>query len=207
MDRPDTELHQSFVRPSASTPQALAPASSESCDSVENGFTCRPDISHLWGQYSPYYSVQSEISPNVPPQCSITFAQILSRHGARFPSAKKSKKYRKTVSKIQKHVHSFKGKYKFLKHYDYSLGADDLTVFGVQEMVNSGLDFYERYADLAKSVSKGPFVRASGEQRVVDSANHFTMAFHTAKVSAAGDDAAYPYDLVVISERKGSNNT
>lgn len=178
-----------------------------SCDSVENGFTCRPDISHSWGQYSPFYSVPSEISPNVPPQCDITFAQILSRHGARYPNTKKSKKYGKTVSRIQKNVHSFTGNYTFLEKYDYALGAEQLTAFGVQEMVNSGMAFYERYADLANDVSKGPFVRASGGQRVVDSANNFTLGFHNAKAAAAGTDLSYPYGLIVISEDDGSNNT
>ena len=111
------------------------------------------------------------------------------------------------MSEIQEKVHSFTGNYTFLEEYNYALGAEQLTAFGVQEMVNSGTEFYERYADLAIKVSKGPFVRASGLQRVVDSANHFTSGFHTAKASTAGSDPSYPYDLVVISEAEGSNNT
>ena len=104
-------------------------------------------------------------------------------------------------------MHSFAGDYKFLEKYNYALGAEQLTAFGVQQMVNSGTEFYERYADLANRVSKGPFVRASSEQRVVDSANHFTSGLHTAKASTIGSDSAYPYELVVISEAQGSNNT
>ena len=111
------------------------------------------------------------------------------------------------MSKIQKNVHSFPGNYKFLEKYNYALGAEQLTAFGVQEMVDSGKVFYERYADLANSVSEGPFVRTSSEQRVVDSANNFTMAFHTAKASAGGSDRSFPYELVVLREGKGSNNT
>ncbi len=113
------------------------------------------------------------------------------------------------MSKIQKNVHSFTGDYQFLEKYHYALGAEQLTAFGVQEMVNSGTAFYERYADLANQLPKGPFVRASSAQRVVDSANHFTSGFHTAKVTTSPkiSDPSYPYELVVISEADGSNNT
>ena len=104
-------------------------------------------------------------------------------------------------------MHSFTGDYQFLEKYHYDLGAEQLTAFGVQEMVNSGTVFYERYAELANRVSKGPLVRAASGQRIVDSANHFSSGFHTAKVSTSGVDPAYPYELVVISEAKGSNNT
>ena len=111
------------------------------------------------------------------------------------------------MSKLQKNVRSFKGDYKFLEKYNYALGAEQLTAFGVQEMVNSGTEFYERYADLAKTLVGGPYVRASGQQRVIDSANHFTSGFHTAKASTAGGDTAYPYNVTVISEAKGFNNS
>lgn len=57
-----------------------------SCDSVLQGYQCEPEISHYWGQYSPFYSVPSEISADVPRGCSVTFAQVLSRHGARDPT-------------------------------------------------------------------------------------------------------------------------
>ena len=193
-----------FIQPESAQ---SAPQSPKSCDSVKEGYTCQTDISRLWGQYSPYYEVESEIPPGVPPQCTITFAQILSRHGARFPNPKKTKRYGKTIEKIQKNVRSFKGKYAFLQKYKYDLGADDLTPFGVQEMVNSGTDFFNRYEDLVKKLDKGPFVRASDQQRVVDSATNFTAGFHTAKVAAAVTDKAYPYDTVLINEQPGSNNT
>lgn len=176
-----------------------------SCDSLDQGYHCRIRISHDWGQYSPYFKLSSEISPDVPTGCNVTFAQILSRHGARDPTSKKTLKYAKTMSRVQSSVQHFKGDYAFIAHYNYSLGADQLTAFGKQEMVHSGTGFFDRYESLARSCT--PFFRASGERRVVESAQWFASGLHQAKVGSAGiEDKDYPYDVTVISEAKGSNN-
>jgi hypothetical protein len=177
-----------------------------SCDSIKDGFQCQPNISHYWGQYSPYFSVPSEISSEVPQGCEITFAQVLSRHGARDPTAIKTLEYAAVIKKIQENVPEFTGPYAFLKDYKYTLGADQLTTFGQQELVNLGTAFYNRYNSLAKNFV--PFVRASGQERVIQSAQNFTQGFHGARVadkSSAPDN--YPYPILVISEADGSNNT
>ena len=178
-----------------------------SCDGVNRGYQCRPAISHYWGQYSPYYSVPSEISSKVPSGCKVTFAQTLSRHGARDPTASKTTSYNATIQKIKSNVKEFSGAYAFLANYEYTLGADQLTVFGEQEMINSGTKFYNRYKGLTESFT--PFVRASSEDRVVESAENFTQGFHQARLADKGASGAdeYPYPIVVISEADGSNNT
>ncbi|KAL1297851.1 hypothetical protein AAFC00_006378 [Neodothiora populina] len=165
---------------------------------------CETDISHLWGQYSPFFSVPSEISAEVPPQCTITFAQVLSRHGARDPTASKTAAYNKTIAKIQAGSKNLTGKYAFISDYRYTLGADQLTTFGQQELVDSGADFYTRYSELARDST--PFVRSSGEARVVESAQNWTQGFTHAKI---GDDGTkdYPKIDVVIPEADGLNNT
>jgi hypothetical protein len=131
---------------------------------------------------------------------------VLSRHGARDPTASKTVVYAALVSSLQANVTSFTGKYSFLSEFKYTLGADMLSPLGEQEMVNSGIKFYERYKDLAfKTI---PFMRAASQQRVVDSANNFTYGYHQAFTQDnknAKDN--YPYPLVVISEATGSNNT
>lgn len=99
----------------------------------------------------------------------------------------------------------YKGKYAFLKTYTYNLGADQLTAFGEQEMINSGTKFFDRYKNLAKQYPI--FVRASSENRVVVSAQKFDEGYHTAKVAASSPDPSYPYNILVISENPGSNNT
>ncbi|EKG12413.1 Histidine phosphatase superfamily clade-2 [Macrophomina phaseolina MS6] len=181
-------------------------SNSSSCDTVLRGFQCSPETSHFWGQYSPYYEVPSAISAAIPAQCRVTFAQILSRHGARDPTASKTAAYNATIQKIQKGSWSFEGNAAFLQNVEYTLGADELTAFGEQQLYNSGIKFYQRYAALARS--KHMFVRASGESRVVASADYFTQGFHKAmqkdRSNLTGD---YPYDVLTISEDESSNNT
>ncbi|KAM3416055.1 hypothetical protein BST61_g9540 [Cercospora zeina] len=179
-----------------------------SCDSVQDGYQCRPEISRFWGQYSPFYSVYSEIPNEIPRACRVTFAQVLSRHGSRDPTASKTKAYNATIHTIHANAKAYPGKYAFLKNYEYTLGADQLTLFGEQQMINSGAKFYRRYKHLASHLT--PFFRSAAEDRVVESAANFTQGFHAAKMAdflSGYRDGAYPYPLVAISEDDGSNNT
>ncbi|KAF2212148.1 hypothetical protein CERZMDRAFT_67834 [Cercospora zeae-maydis SCOH1-5] len=185
-----------------------APKSEPSCDSTRDGYQCRPEISHFWGQYSPFYSVDSEIPNEIPRACKVTFAQVLSRHGSRDPTASKTKAYNATIHTIHNSAKAYPDKYAFLQNYEYTLGADQLTLFGEQQMINSGAKFYWRYKHLASQFT--PFFRAASEARVVESASNFTQGFHSAKMAdflSGYRDGAYPYPLVIISEEKGSNNT
>ncbi|KAK3111362.1 hypothetical protein LTR53_013478, partial [Teratosphaeriaceae sp. CCFEE 6253] len=183
-------------------------AGQASCDTVSHGYQCQADISHYWGQYSPYFSVPSSISDDIPRGCSVTFAQILSRHGARDPTASKTKVYNATIQKLHTNTKAFTGIYSFLADYEYTLGADQLTTFGQQELVNSGIKYYSRYEKLARNAV--PFVRSSGEARVVESAQNWTQGFHDAKLADRGSwrsPATYPYPILVIPEADGENNT
>lgn len=75
-------------------------------------------------------------------------------------------------------------------------------------MEKSGLKFYARYIALARKQT--PFFRASSEDRVIQSALNFTAGFHAVKSrdpGAKGSADAYPYNLVVIQEGDGFNNT
>ncbi|KAL8862038.1 MAG: hypothetical protein Q9178_001493 [Gyalolechia marmorata] len=130
---------------------------------------------------------------------------ILSRHGARDPTATKTKSYNSTIQKLKSNVARFKGKYAFMNKFEYTLGADQLTLFGEQQMTNSGVAFYNRYKGLAKQGT--PFIRASGQERVIQSARKFSKGFHQAKMADREPDASYPYSILVIPEGKGFNNT
>lgn len=186
-----------------------------SCDSIQAGYQCSPEISHYWGQYSPYFNValqdddddDTAPSGDLPAGCTLTFAQVLSRHGARDPTASKTALYNATVRRIQASATAYGEGYEFLRDYAYTLGADQLTTFGQQELVNSGQAFYARYAALARAAPSGPFVRSSGQDRVVESAVNWTQGYHTARLADEGPDSAYPYGIVTISEDTGSNNT
>ena len=142
----------------------------------------------------------------MPDQCQVTFVQALSRHGARDPTASKSHLYKETIENVQAHATSYSREYAFIKDFKYALGSDQLSVFGQHQMINSGLQFYHRYQDLARQGT--PFIRAASKARVVQSAQNWTQGFHNgrlADIPSADDD--YPYSIVVISEGAGQNNT
>ncbi|KAL2870232.1 histidine phosphatase family protein [Aspergillus lucknowensis] len=178
------------------------------CNSVEHGYQCFPQVSHLWGQYSPYFSLEHESPASqdvIPDGCEVAFAQVLSRHGARYPTQDKSATYAELISAIQRNVTSFRGKYAFLESYKYTLGAEDLTTFGEDQMVDSGVKFYHRYRTLAKMIT--PFIRASGSDRVVASAEKFIEGFQNAKLDDHHSGGKAPVVNVVIPEGDGFNNT
>jgi hypothetical protein len=166
---------------------------------VQTGFQCQPEISHLWGQYSPYFSIPSDIPDVIPDNCTVSFVQLLSRHGARFPTSKKGTSYAAMFAQINKQVNNASSSYAFVANYSYNLGADVLTGFGAQELVNSGTKFYGRYQNISNTLT--PFVRASSSDRVVASATNWTAGFHAAKMAGCPTCAdPYPYNVVVINE-------
>jgi hypothetical protein len=173
-------------------------------DTIDHGYQTDPSISHHWGEYSPYFSIPSEISDETPDHCTITFAQILSRHGARSPTASKNTTYAKLIASLQSKVENPTGDFSFLSDYKYDLGSNVLTPFGQQEMFNSGVKFFERYEALARH--SVPFFRTTSEGYVVTSADNFTQGFHKAR-SVVVADPTFPYFIVTISEDDGSNNT
>ncbi|KAL4922524.1 3-phytase B [Aspergillus aurantiobrunneus] len=196
-----------FYLLSSISAQAPVIRDQSSCNSVDHGYQCFPRVSHLWGQYSPYFSLENEsaISQDVPDGCEITFAQVLSRHGARYPTEKKSTAYAELISAIQKNVTTFSGKYAFLGDYNYTLGADDLTTFGEDQMFDSGVKFYHRYKSLTRKIA--PFIRASGSDRVVASAEKFVDGFRKAQLKDHNSQGDAPVVNLVIPESDGFNNT
>lgn len=169
------------------------------CERTAN---CTDTSTHLWGQYSPVFSVPSKISSDIPEGCEVTFASVLSRHGARDPTASKSKIYQDLIERIQNSVTHYDHGFEFIKDVEYKLGADQLTEFGVQQMIDSGTTFFERYPKLAKN--SDPFIRAAGSQRVIESATNFTKGFYASRREDSGDAGR---DVLVVPEEEGYNNT
>ncbi|KAK2036137.1 histidine acid phosphatase [Colletotrichum somersetense] len=161
------------------------------------------NIQHFWGPYSPFFSVPSEISAATPPGCEITFAQVLSRHGARDPINVMAAKFKALVNHIHASVTSYGRGYEFIKTYKYTLGTEQLTPFGKRELIDSGAAFYKRYQSLA-AVNE-PFVRVAGQERVIESGMNWKQGFHSSKI-ADGYEAG-GQDMVIIPEAKGFNNT
>ncbi|KAF4466185.1 3-phytase a [Fusarium albosuccineum] len=160
------------------------------------------DISRLWGHYVSFFSVPSEIDSSTPDDCQVTFGLALSRHGARYPTDTKSEAYNATIARIQSSATKYGSEYQWLKDYTYVLGAEDLTEFGQQQMVDSGKAFYDRYIGLAENTE--PFIRASGSDRVIMSSYNFTQGFYASRGESGND---YIQDVLVIPEAPGINNT
>lgn len=185
---------------SLTLPRSLAaPVANESCDTIDEGYRCSPKTSHFWGQYSLWFSVPSEIDVAPPEGCHVSFASVLSRHGGRDPTMSKTLLYGATVGLIQNTSTAFPDEFAFLKDFEYTLGADQLTDVGRQEMVNSGAHFYRRYSSFLEG--KTPFVRSSGQDRVVESANKWLQGY-----AQAADQKTGSID-VSIPEGAGINNT
>ena len=178
---------------------SAAPTATKSCDTIDEGYRCSPKTSHFWGQYSLWYSVPSDIDVEPPEHCEVSFASVLSRHGGRDPTMSKTLVYGATVGLIQNTSTAYPDEFAFLKDYEYTLGADQLTDAGRQEMVNSGAHFYRRYKKLLKG--KTPFVRSSGQDRVVESANKWLQGYAEAAKKKTGSID------VKIPEAPGINNT
>ncbi|KND90363.1 3-phytase A [Tolypocladium ophioglossoides CBS 100239] len=168
----------------------------------ERSGQCTGISSHTWGQYSPFFSAPSAIDASTPAGCELTFALVLSRHGSRFPTSSKAAAYRSLVARIQASVTRYGAGYEFIKDYAFDLGADRLTAFGEQEMVDSGAAFFRRYEKLAEG--SDPFIRASGSGRVVMSAQNFTRGFYAAQGKSGADQLA---KMLVVPESAGFNNT
>ncbi|KAI1776457.1 acid phosphatase [Hypoxylon cercidicola] len=176
----------------------------DSCDNVEDGYTCSPEFSHSWGQYSGFFSVPSTIDASVPAECELTFVQMLSRHGARDPTAGKTATYNATVQRIHDSVTSYSEEYAFIKGYEYTLGADQLTTFGQRELIHAGYKFYQRYEQLASS--NMPFFRSSDQARVVESAQNWTQGFQQAlQEQIANTNASLPYPILLLREESGND--
>lgn len=130
------------------------------------------------------------------------FGLVLSRHGSRDPTASKTVLYKTTVERIQSAVTDYAPGFEFIKDYTYTLGADELTLFGETEMVDSGAAFYERYSSLLGDSE--PFIRAAGSGRVILSAHNFTQGLYAAQ----GKSAVKPIKgILVVPEEEGYNNT
>lgn len=169
------------------------------CDTVEQGYVCKPKTMHHLGQYSPWFAAPSEINVAPPSGCEVSFANVLSRHGGRFPTMNKSPQYALLIAKIHNTSKAYPGNFGFLKDYQYTLGSDSLTAAGQQEMVNSGMQFFNRYTALAQNNT--PFVRSASQQRVIESAQKWLSG-----LAQSLNTQPQPINLI-IPESSSENNT
>ncbi|GLB34379.1 putative histidine acid phosphatase family protein [Lyophyllum shimeji] len=154
--------------------------------------TVPPELRTSWAQYSPYFSVEEYAGP--PRNCRVTQANIIQRHGARYPTLGAGIMIAAAVNKLLSAEDYTDPRLDFLRNYTYPLGTNDLLPFGARESQLAGKVHFARYQHL---VSKGqlPFVRASGSERVVLSATNWTAGF-----SIASHHVYNPSLSVILSE-------
>lgn len=153
----------------------------------------------FWGPYSPYYPIEEYQPP--PNGCSITQVNILQRHGARYPTSGASKEIQASLQKLLNASKYTDMRLEFLRSYQWHLGEADLVPFGATQSFQSGAEIYHRYGHLVDDHML-PFVRASGGDRVVNSAVNWTAGF-----ADASGQLYHPSVSVIIPETETSNNT
>ena len=98
----------------------------------------------------------------------------LQRHGARYPNAEDGELYSRAVDHITAAEKFADKRLKFLKDYEYELGADDLVPFGAAQSFEAGEIAFKRYSNLV-TPTEVPFVRAAGAPRVISTATNWTV--------------------------------
>ncbi|KAF8998836.1 phytase [Cyathus striatus] len=132
-----------------------------------------------WAQYSPWFPAAAYTPP--PSDCQITQVNLLERHGARFPTSGATKRILSAVGKLQSAGEFTDPRLDFLRNFTYDLGQDNLVRFGALQAQQSGTRHAARYAHLSSpslNTTNIPFIRASGSQRVVDSATNWTLGWY-----------------------------
>ncbi|KAF5363805.1 hypothetical protein D9756_000048 [Leucocoprinus leucothites] len=152
-----------------------------------------------WAQYSPQYPVGRYSKP--PKGCEITQVNILKRHGARFPTSSATTRILSALNKLKSATSYTHPSLQFLKTFTYDLGTDVLVPFGALQSYVAGQSAFIRYKDLIDH-SNIPFIRASGSERVIDSATNWTDGF-----SSASQHRFNPVLSVIMSEDPTANNT
>ncbi|KAJ3711961.1 histidine phosphatase superfamily [Lentinula raphanica] len=151
-----------------------------------------------WGAYSPYVPIAEYVAP--PEGCEINQVNILQRHGARYPTAGPAASMALAVNKLQNATAFEDPKLEFVRDYTWKLGISDLVSFGAAQSLIAGAEAYQRYEDLV-DLDTIPFVRASGSERVIESATNWTYGF------SAANGMKYNPVLSVVLDESGHNNT
>ncbi|KAF2493802.1 phosphoglycerate mutase-like protein [Lophium mytilinum] len=161
------------------------------------------NIFELLGSLSPYFPNPRGFGVNeysLPPGSSISWVNMVSRHGSRYPTAGSD------AERLGQKIHDATGKFKatgplsFLNSWKYGLGEETLVPIGKQELFNSGTLHYYQYGHLYPNNGSKIVARTTTENRMLESAEYFMAGFF-------GLDWPSKARLEVIIEEPGYNNT
>ncbi|KZV69047.1 phytase [Peniophora sp. CONT] len=145
-----------------------------------------------WGPYDPFFPVEPYAAP--PDGCTVTQVNLIQRHGARWPTSGARSRQVAAVAKLQAVRPFTDPKLEFLNTFVYDFGVADLLPFGANQSHQIGSDMYARYSAFFDA-GDVPFVRAAGDQRVVDSSTNWTAGF-----GDASGETVLPTLQVVLQE-------
>ncbi|KHJ34994.1 putative histidine acid phosphatase [Erysiphe necator] len=160
------------------------------------------NVFQLMGHLSPYFPNPDGFGVHeypLPSGARIAQVQVLSRHGARYPTT--GDNVLKLAEKIAKHSGKFKatGDLAFLNDWKYKLGQSILVPKGRQELFNNGILHYYQYGQLYNPESK-IIVRTTTQDRMLKSAENFMTGFF-------GLSWTQNATIEVIIEATGFNNS
>lgn len=154
------------------------------------------------GAYAPFISRPSSLCRDTPKGFTVDQVTIVSRHGARSPTASALKKITATIAKATNATIT-DDTFAFVKNYTLDgYTADQLTDFGRRQMYDSGVTYAKRY----KSLAKKSFTRSASQDRVVESSQYFIQGFSGQKFNIINSTLLTLPD-VIVSEDAGMNNT
>ncbi|KAH7107819.1 phytase [Auriculariales sp. MPI-PUGE-AT-0066] len=142
-----------------------------------------------WGAYSPY---QPQAQYSVPAGCQVKMANVIQRHGARYPTEGATERIQKGIASMQAVPAWSEPLFEFIPAYRYHMGINDQVPFGARQSFDSGVEAARRYEKLGR-----PFVRASDSERVISSATNWTAGYvHIAEGSLP--------DILIVDEKQNT---
>jgi hypothetical protein len=129
------------------------------------------------------------------------------RHGARLPTDDVNEEgpfFGRFLSNLTESetTFNFHGPLRFLRDWKYNLGVNILTRSGSQQLYDSGVQSFYRYASLYDSSSQArrPVIRTTSQSRIVESADSFILGFF-------GESGSSLVDREVLIEAPLFNST
>lgn len=153
------------------------------------------------------------ISSEIPQQCTLDQAHLISRHGERYPSKGLGKKFEKIYAKFQAYNQTYKGDLSFLNDYEYFVHNKEYyeketdpknsegTYAGTTNALRHGAYFRARYESLFNSNETLP-IFTSNSGRVHLTSKYFARGF-------LGDDYAddkVKYNIITEDGSQGANS-
>ncbi|CEJ62210.1 hypothetical protein PMG11_10717 [Penicillium brasilianum] len=190
------------------------------------------DITKSWGNLSPYADAPGfGVSKGYPQGCELSQAHVLHRHTQRYPTESEldSGLLLAFASALQnaskKHPNTTigTGPLSFLNEWNYLLGLETLLPSGAATEAEAGADFWSRYGRLLYQAPTGDAnwnaslnvfangtsrpkltFRTTSYPRILESARWWLAGFFA---NTGGNSSYSEYDLVIIPEKAGFNNT